>query len=240
MSTRVPRGIRNHNAGNIRKSNDPWQGLAPEQNDPEFLTFRSPEWGIRALARVLVSYQERHGLNTIEGIINRWAPPKGDRTPGRPGGEYTQDTSAYIGHVAAMVGVTRDQTINVKRYSVMRPLVVAIIQHENGRQPYDAATIDAGLKLAGIVPPPRAVPRGPEGYGMVTTSFGGIGATVTEGAQQMSAMSGGTSQILQFAFLLLMMGGFGLTIYGMVKRERRESLPDEDGPNDFNQREENF
>ena len=30
------RGIRNHNPGNLRRSADPWQGLAPEQTDKEF------------------------------------------------------------------------------------------------------------------------------------------------------------------------------------------------------------
>ena len=43
----LPRGIRNHNPGNIRRSQDPWQGLASAQNDPEFFIFQSAIYGIR-------------------------------------------------------------------------------------------------------------------------------------------------------------------------------------------------
>lgn len=48
-----PRGIRNNNPGNIRRSSDPWQGLAKEQIDREFFKFKSSVYGIRALARLL-------------------------------------------------------------------------------------------------------------------------------------------------------------------------------------------
>ena len=58
----MPRGIRNHNPGNLRKSNDPWQGLAPDQTDPDFLQFESSKWGIRALARTLISPAFKPGL----------------------------------------------------------------------------------------------------------------------------------------------------------------------------------
>ena len=43
----LPRGIRNHNPGNIRLSQDPWQGLATPQEDREFFTFQSALYGIR-------------------------------------------------------------------------------------------------------------------------------------------------------------------------------------------------
>jgi len=84
----APRGIRNHNPGNIRRSADPWQGLAKDQNDDAFFQFAEPKWGIRALARVLISYQDRHGLRTVRGIVSRWAPPVENKT------------SSYIDHVA--------------------------------------------------------------------------------------------------------------------------------------------
>jgi len=39
----IPRGIRNHNPGNIEKG-DPWQGLAADQSgDPRFAVFAAPE-----------------------------------------------------------------------------------------------------------------------------------------------------------------------------------------------------
>ncbi|MFI3272941.1 MAG: structural protein, partial [Pseudomonadota bacterium] len=57
----MPRGIRNHNPGNIRHGDD-WQGLRDTQTDKNFCQFVSPEFGIRALARVLMNYEKKHGL----------------------------------------------------------------------------------------------------------------------------------------------------------------------------------
>jgi len=84
-----PRGIRNNNPGNIRRNGDPWQGLAETQGDKEFFTFATPVYGIRALARTLITYQDRHGLRTIRQIISRWAPP------------VENDTESYVKAVTA-------------------------------------------------------------------------------------------------------------------------------------------
>ena len=47
----LPRGIRNHNPGNIDKGAD-WEGLADDQSsDSRFCVFKDPVWGIRAMAR---------------------------------------------------------------------------------------------------------------------------------------------------------------------------------------------
>ena len=136
----VPRGIRNHNPGNLRRTADPWQGLAAVQNDPEFFQFAAAKWGIRALARTLIAYQDRHDLKTIAQMIARWAPP----------GE--NDTGAYVRDVAVALGVGTEEGIDVHDHAVLRPLVLAIIRHENGHQPYTDAEIDAGLVLAGVEP----------------------------------------------------------------------------------------
>ena len=137
------RGIRNHNPGNLRRSADPWQGMAAEQTDSEFFRFASAKWGIRALARTLIAYQDRVGLKTIKQMIGRWAPPN------------ENDTGAYVRAVAASVGVGADDEIDVHDYAILRPLTLAIIRHENGQQPYTDAEIDAGLVLAGVEPPQR-------------------------------------------------------------------------------------
>ena len=139
----MPRGIRNHNPGNLRKSNDPWQGLAPDQTDPDFLQFESSKWGIRALARTLIAYQDRIGLRSIKSIIYRWAPPN------------ENNTSAYIQSVAKKLDVTPDEPINVHDYKILQPLTLAIISQENGQQPYTDTEIDAGLVLAGVVAPQK-------------------------------------------------------------------------------------
>ena len=137
------RGIRNHTPGNLRRSADPWQGLAAEQTDSEFFQFASANWGIRALARTLIAYQDRVGLKTIKQMIGRWAPPN------------ENDTGAYVRAVAASVGVGPDDEIDVHDFAILRPFTLAIIRHENGQQPYTDAEIDAGMVLAGVEPPQR-------------------------------------------------------------------------------------
>src|SRR3990167_2174428 len=88
----VPRGIRNHNPGNLRRSKDPWQGLATSQTDPNFFQFKSAVWGIRALARTLITYQDKYRLSNVHDIILRWAPP------------MENNTGAYINAVCASMG----------------------------------------------------------------------------------------------------------------------------------------
>lgn len=130
------RGIRNNNPGNIRRSNDAWQGLAPVQTDPEFFVFDSPEMGLRALTRVLKNYQARHGLNTIRQIINRWAPPT------------ENDTGAYVRNMEQWTGFDADQPLDLNQAYVLGALVPAIIRMENGIQPYPDALIAKGISLA--------------------------------------------------------------------------------------------
>jgi hypothetical protein len=139
MSKTKPRGIRNNNPGNIEKG-DPWQGLANPADDGRFCIFIEPTFGIRAIARILVSYQDRHGINTIRAAINRWAPP------------VENDTEAYVQHVAKKCGVGADEFVSFHDFNIVRPLVEAIILHENGQQPYTDAQITKGLVLAGIEP----------------------------------------------------------------------------------------
>lgn len=134
---KTPRGIRNHNPGNIDRTGDKWQGMAADQSsDSRFVVFVAPHWGIRALAKVLLSYQRKHGLKTIRGIIDRWAPP------------VENNTDAYIDQVAKACGVEPDDTIDIQNKAVMRELVTSIIRHENGQQPYGDAVIELALDLA--------------------------------------------------------------------------------------------
>lgn len=173
---KLPRGVRCHNPGNIEKG-DPWQGLAEIQRDPRFCTFEAPRWGIRAICRILITYQDRHGLNTVRGIINRWAPP------------IENDTGAYVRHVADLCGVGPDDAINVFDYAVMKPLVQAIIRHENGPNPdkrdgrwYDDETVNAGLRLAGVEPPKKPIAKNPT---VVGTGAAGAGVAAAENADKL-------------------------------------------------------
>lgn len=138
QSTETPRGIRNNNPGNIRRSSIVWQGMAANQNDPEFVMFIAAVWGIRAIAKILLNYRANRGLTTIRQLINRWAPPE------------ENDTDAYIDHVAIQCGISADADCDVRDMAIASAVVAAIISHENGEQPYDRLTIQKGLSLAGI------------------------------------------------------------------------------------------
>lgn len=130
----MARGIRNNNPGNIRHGASQWQGMSATQSDAEYIQFDNPVYGIRAMARLLQNYESRYELDTIRGIITRWAPP------------IENITSAYIANVSKIVGVMPDQKINVRDRMV--PLVKAIIKHENGEQPYSSEQINKGISLA--------------------------------------------------------------------------------------------
>jgi len=130
----TPRGIRNNNPGNIRHSASQWQGMAAQQTDPAFVQFVAPEYGIRALAKLLNNYASRDGLNTVRLLINKYAPSN------------ENNTEAYAQAVARALGVTPDTVISVPQH--LNALVEAIIQHENGQQPYQLAQITTGVSMA--------------------------------------------------------------------------------------------
>lgn len=130
-----PRGIRNNNPGNIRHG-DKWQGLADKQTDAAFCVFKAPEWGIRALVKILRNYQTKHGLKTVESIINRFAP------------QIENDTSSYILSVCQVLNVKPRDVIDVFEPGIMINLLKAVIRHENGIQPYSDEILKKSLELA--------------------------------------------------------------------------------------------
>ncbi|WP_338619046.1 LPD38 domain-containing protein [Achromobacter sp. E1] len=134
MPANAPRGIRNNNPGNIQK------GVAfageVEGNDPRFATFATPEDGIRATARNLLTYQRQHGLDTVQDIVNRWAPPS------------ENDTGAYVQQVARALGVDAGERLDLSDHSTLERLTTAIIRHENGMQPYTAEQLAEGVGAA--------------------------------------------------------------------------------------------
>ncbi|MGY0216559.1 structural protein [Endozoicomonadaceae bacterium StTr2] len=125
-----PRGIRNNNPGNIRHG-DNWVGMCKKQRDKSFVQFDDPRYGIRAMARILNSY-ERRGVVTIQQVITTWAPPT------------ENNTSAYVNSVSRQLGVKPGTRVKKDHYP---QLIAAIIQHENGHQPYSMQMIREGVNL---------------------------------------------------------------------------------------------
>jgi hypothetical protein len=133
----IPRGLRNRNPGNIRRSGIDWRGLSPEQPDPEFCTFESDVFGLRAMARILLNYQRRHRLMTLRSILQRWAPPA------------ENDTNAYVDHVASQIGVAADAWLDLEDVAMLTKLITAMVRHENnGQQPYTIPLIRDAVAMA--------------------------------------------------------------------------------------------
>ncbi|EGJ1880978.1 TPA: hypothetical protein P4F59_001682 [Escherichia coli] len=129
------RGIRNNNPGNLEYSKtNPWVGQTGD--DGRFAKFETPEHGIRALGRNLMSYQ-RQGIDTVSEIINRWAPPT-DKN----------DTMSYIKAVCEQLGVSADEPLDASNPDILKALCAAIIHHENGSQPYSDQQLTAGVSAA--------------------------------------------------------------------------------------------
>ena len=156
MSLKNPRGIRNNNPGNIEKRYksdgslvNKWQGRTDDPVngqdavDSRFETFVSPKWGIRALAVLLINYYDKHGIDTIESIIHRWAPPN------------ENNTDAYVNAVVTSVtnktGIPARESLDLHDYGTLKALIEAIVMHENGIQPYTDAQINAGMAAAGVI-----------------------------------------------------------------------------------------
>ncbi|SPZ24454.1 Uncharacterised protein [Providencia rettgeri] len=132
----VPRGIRNNNPGNIDYNpRNPWRGeLAFDPSiEPRHSRFEKPEYGIRALFKLLRTYSTYAGkqgvgcgkIDTVEEIIERWAPAK-DRN----------NTEGYINRVCKETGFGRHDCLDVYDKETAFKIAKAIVHVENGQQPY--------------------------------------------------------------------------------------------------------
>lgn len=128
------RGIRNNNPGNIERTKTKWVGMRSTQTDSRYLQFTDARYGIRALYKTLLTYRNNYGLNTIRGIISRWAPPN------------ENDTASYIKYATKIVGISADTPITTG--SQYLKLIKAIIVQENSINPYPDAEIMQGMRLA--------------------------------------------------------------------------------------------
>lgn len=130
--TDMPRGLRNCNPLNLRTGNPLWQGLRKEQTDPEFLQFKSMDWGYRAAFVTLRTYCRKHGADTPRRIIARWAPEADGNSP-----------QAYLQRVTVLSGLSPDQRLNPENRTDMMRLVAAMSRVENGVPP-DMREVQAG------------------------------------------------------------------------------------------------
>ncbi len=132
----LTRAERNHNPGNIRRCGVRYRGERRPSRDPAFKEFESDEWGYRAMFVLLESYRRRYSIDTLRGIVTRWAPP------------LENDTESYIRFVAARSEVDPDAVLPPRDVR-LRSIAEAMSRFERGHEPSPAQldALDRGWKL---------------------------------------------------------------------------------------------
>lgn len=134
----APRGIRNRNPLNIRRSKTPWLGEVDHIDvadtkgesgaarfcDRSFCQFSDVKYGYRAAFKLIKKYIEVYECDTIRKIINRWAPPT------------ENNTNNYVEHVCAWQCLDEDAKITTSNYNGLVRLVIGMTMVENGKD-YD-------------------------------------------------------------------------------------------------------
>lgn len=119
---KMPRGLRNNNPLNLRKSSNKWLGKIYNGSDPAFEQFTSLEMGIRAgmiNARTIAHRQKPN--NTIEALIRTWAPSSDNN-----------DTAAYIRSVCAYAELKPDYKVDYTKRLDFCTIITAMIYVECG------------------------------------------------------------------------------------------------------------
>jgi hypothetical protein len=170
----IPRGFRLNNPLNVERTATVWKGMSSSQPDSRFVAFNTPEHGIRAAAIILQTYQEKHGINTMRGVIERWAP------------HTENDVAAYIQAVNILAEIEPDELLDLSSYGTVWPLMRAMAWKELGKPPegkpaawYDDATWEKGLRMAGLIPPSKPLIKSRTMAGTGTAAVAGTAAVIT-------------------------------------------------------------
>lgn len=128
----IPLGVRLNNPGNVEHTRDHWKGMSEEQPNPTFVSFISPVYGFRAMARILMGDFDK-GLTTVTQLISSWAPAS------------ENDTQAYIQDVCQRLNVGPGDPLDLPNR--LLDLMTAITHHEQGSQPWAQNIIQQGIDL---------------------------------------------------------------------------------------------
>lgn len=95
-----------NNPLNIRYNLTLWLGFSGVNHG--FCEFDELKHGLRAGLRIMETYRKEYGLDTVEKIIKRFAPPS------------ENDTKAYISFVCKKCGFLRNERlVNDEQYSLL-------------------------------------------------------------------------------------------------------------------------
>lgn len=121
---KAPLGVHLNNPGNIKASKTPWVGKKPIRTGQIYEEYETMPYGVRASAKLLLTYYRKYGLMTVSTIIDRWAPEE-DLNP----------TAEYISAVSDWIGVAPNQQIDVTDPEILQGLCRSIFRFELGRRP---------------------------------------------------------------------------------------------------------
>ena len=209
MEKKISRGIRNNNPGNIRRSNDPWQGLSEVQTDKDFFQFKSMAFGIRAIAKTLITYQDKYDIRTIRKMVERYAPAADNN-----------DTVDYYMKVCAIAKIyDHDKVLNFHKYEDLEPVIRGIIYKENA--PYHLLVkqvdIDKGLSLAGVEPPSKPLVKSRTMQGASIAAVSGI----TLAIEAINNTAERVGNWYPWLGTLIMLGGLGYVFYARTSDHKR-------------------
>lgn len=101
-------GAPSNNPGNLR----------PQFKSTGFMQYPTPEAGLKAMARQLLLYSSRDKLDTVQGIVSKYAPSS------------ENDTKAYVGDVSKRTGFAPEQRLDLSNPETLARLVAAMVAHE--------------------------------------------------------------------------------------------------------------
>ena len=121
----LPRGMRNYNPGNIENGAFARSQPGYVGSDGRFAKFDNMDNGLAAHSALLNSYGNK-GLNTLNAIINRWAPSSDNNRPAQ-----------YAAFVGKKLGVDPNQPLDMSDPNVRKSIATAMGTFENGMSPTD-------------------------------------------------------------------------------------------------------
>ena len=117
----LSRGYKNNNPLNlVHDPSNRWVGLVG--HDGRFCCFDSVQHGFRAAFITIHTYMIVHGLDTVDGIISRWAP------------EGENNTKDYIWYVCGEMKCKRYKVLDFYSSDEMCALVGAMAKMESGKE----------------------------------------------------------------------------------------------------------
>jgi hypothetical protein len=134
----LPRGLRNNNPLNLRKTTTTWKDEVNNPQEASFESFRTLAAGLRAGIKNAKTQWNR-GKTTINTLVSVWAPPS------------ENNTGAYVNTVAKAAGISKDKFIDWSDKNLVARIIHAMVIHENG------AIANKYLPLAAVLTEVKAV-----------------------------------------------------------------------------------